>query len=226
MAARFRFLPESPLRDPSLHGILLGNLFTLAAAVTQHWPLAPLMWIYWGQSVVIGALNVVRMLSLKEFSTDGFTSGGVQPPPTRATAIQTAAFFALHYGFFHFGYLVFLLAGAGGGRIDARAVPSVVTATIVFALAHSYSLWRNHGRDFRDRKPNLGALMFYPYVRILPMHLTIIFGSMIAHAALPLFVLLKTGADGGMHLIEHALFRGTGEPVTPEAAPGDDARAA
>jgi hypothetical protein len=49
--------------------------------------------------------------------------------------------------------------------------------------------------------------MFYPYLRIIPMHFTIIFGSMLPQGMLPLFVLLKTGADAGMHLVEHWLFR-------------------
>ena len=84
-----------------------------------------------------------------------------------------------------------------------------------FALAHGYSLCWNKARDFRDRKPNLGTIMFYPYLRIIPMHLTIIIGSTATSLALPLFIVLNTLSDAGMHKIEHALFR-RGAPAAAE----------
>ena len=47
--------------------------------------------------------------------------------------------------------------------------------------------------------------MFTPYLRIVPMHLTIIFGGLMAHtnAGLLLFGVLKTVADVAMHAVEH-----------------------
>lgn len=53
----------------------------------------------------------------------------------------------------------------------------------------------------------LGTLMFYPYLRIIPMHLTIIFGSMMGEGKVVLFMILKTVSDAAMHMVEHALFR-------------------
>ena len=45
-------------------------------------------------------------------------------------------------------------------------------------------------------KPNLGKLMFLPYLRIIPMHLTIIFGIMgDSTFSIVFFVALKTVAD-------------------------------
>jgi len=45
-------------------------------------------------------------------------------------------------------------------------------------------------------KPNLGKLMFLPYLRILPMHLTIIFGIIGGSTfSILFFVALKTIAD-------------------------------
>ena len=48
--------------------------------------------------------------------------------------------------------------------------------------------------------------MFWPYARILPIHLTIILGTgvMDGSHALILFLGLKTAADLVMHAIEHA----------------------
>lgn len=48
--------------------------------------------------------------------------------------------------------------------------------------------------------------MFYPYARIIPMHLTIIFGPAF-NLSLPLFLLLKTIADVIMHSVEYNVLR-------------------
>jgi hypothetical protein len=220
MSAPRWFDSGSPLGDRSLHGILLGNLVTLAAGLANDWSAAPLLWIYWGQSVVIGIANVVRMLRLDQFSTEGFTSGGRRVPETKSGKIQTAVFFAVHYGFFHLGYFVFLAAGAVGGKLGPNDWLGVGVSVFAFALAHGYSLWWNESRDFKDRKPNLGTLMFYPYLRIIPMHLTIIIGSSATSMALPLFIGLKTLSDCGMHLVEHAIFRRGSAPAVHGARQG------
>jgi hypothetical protein len=53
--------------------------------------------------------------------------------------------------------------------------------------------------------------MFLPYLRILPMHLTIILGGLASRDGgawtLVLFTLLKTAADVAMHVAEQAIFR-------------------
>lgn len=97
--------------------LLLSNLVTIVLAVYQQWDVYVLMWIYWGQSVIIGYFNVRRIMDLKKFSTTGFKINNRSVKPTPETQRKTAVFFALHYGFFHFGYLVFLTADtkvAGG----------------------------------------------------------------------------------------------------------------
>lgn len=196
---------EHPLLGGAAQGILFSNAVTLAGALFQHWPALPVLAVYWGQSVAIGVLNVIRMLTLKEFSTDGFRSGGRPVPPTRAGQVSTAKFFAFHYGVFHLVYALFLFKGARMGHLDGWT-PWIVAANVaMFAAAHAWPLVTSGGQDYRG-KPNLGVLMFYPYLRILPMHLAIILGSVFS-SALPLFIVLKTGADLGMHAIEHRLFR-------------------
>ena len=55
----------------------------------------------------------------------------------------------------------------------------------------------------------MGRAMFLPYARIVPMHLTIIFGSVLLSltttpkVVLVFFLLLKTAADLAMHFSEH-----------------------
>jgi hypothetical protein len=161
------------------------------------------MWIYWGQSVVIGFFNWKRMRSLKRFSTQGFTMNDTPVPETDAGKKQVSAFFAIHYGFFHLGYLVFLMAERN--NLALWDILGVLVCVAVFFFNHRYSYAYNLENDLK-RIPNIGTMMFFPYARILPMHFTIIMGDRMAAYGmeeLVFFLLLKTLADWIMHVIEH-----------------------
>jgi hypothetical protein len=185
--------------------LLLSNLLTIAMALIQGWDVSILMWIYWGQSVVIGYFNVHRIMDLEQFSTQGFRINNQAVEPTRETQRKTAMFFAMHYGMFHLVYFVFLFKGASlDGPVSLLGAGVCVLA---FYLNHRFSWRYNRARD-RERVPNIGNIMFFPYLRIIPMHLTILLGgSLGGHGtfALLFFLLLKTAADVAMHVIEHAM---------------------
>jgi hypothetical protein len=194
--------------------LLLSNLVTIALAVYQHWDVFVLMWVYWGQSVIIGYFNVRRIMDLKRFSTAGFMINDQPVKPTPATQRQTAVFFALHYGIFHLGYLVFLSADtkvAGGFPVFY-----VLLCIGVFYLNHWFS-YRHNREQEQQRVPNIGSLMFFPYIRIIPMHLMIVAGVTVlggSTGALIVFLLLKTAADVAMHVVEHAMARGAARRAT------------
>ena len=196
----------SPTRDISLLAILFGNLLSAVMAFIYDWSLGEVMWIYWGQSVTVGVTNYIRIMSLKEFSTEGFTSNGSPVPENEAGKRSTATFFAFHYGAFHAAYAVFLWQEMPLDMIQQGTAAMMIVCLSAFVFSHSFSLSQNMTKDFKDKKPNLGTLMFYPYMRILPMHLTIIFGSM-SGLGMVIFMGLKTLADLGMHMVEHHLFQ-------------------
>lgn len=212
----FRFTPGR--LDSSGWSLLGANAVTIAIALLRRWPLPELMWVYWGQSVTIGFFSFLRILSLKQFSTEGVRVNDRPVEPTAKTKFESAAFFACHYGIFHLGYLGFLVAGpvpgwgAGGARFDPLFL-GVCLAT--FFVNHAFSFAHNFQRD-RRRRPNIGTVMLFPYARILPMHITIIIGGAVGGGpvALALFLVLKTGADLIMHAIEHSEER---LPDLPEA---------
>ncbi len=185
--------------------LLLTNLLTTAMALVQNWDVSVLMWIYWGQSVVIGYFNVHRILDLDRFSTQGFRINDRAVEPTRATQRKTATFFAMHYGMFHLVYFVFLVKDASlDGTVSLLGVAVCVFA---FYLNHRFS-WQYHRARDRERVPNIGNIMFFPYLRIIPMHLTILLGGLSGgHGTFSLlfFLMLKTAADVAMHVIEHAM---------------------
>ena len=192
-------------QDVSLWFLLVSNLTTIFFAMNDGWNLLTIMWIYWTQSIIIGLFNFIRILQLKEFSTENFYINGKSAQPTQKTKNFTAFFFLAHYGLFHFVYAIFLLTGvfivSGESSFDTKYI--FLSASLFF-FNHLFSYFYNKPRDTRQQ--NIGALMFYPYVRILPMHLTIILGSYF-NSALIFFLILKTVADCAMHVVEHKIIR-------------------
>ena len=162
--------------DPTAWSLLAANLFTLALAAIEAWDLRSLMWIYWTQSVIIGAFNFARILTLRDFRTTGLMQGGRQVPRTQAAKRSVAFFFLAHYGFFHLVYALFLAGTPRPARTTdvsetGLGIGALLLCGAAFLVNHAFS-YRHHRECDRTRAPNLGRVMFFPYARILPMHLT------------------------------------------------------
>jgi len=201
--------------DLSFWTLIISNLLVIIWAMIEKWSLGLVMWVYWSQSVTIGILWFFKILTLKQFSTKGFKINNRAVEPTTGTKIQTAVFFLVHYGFFHVVYAVFLSAELGSVR-----TMSVFFLAGIFFIYQCFSFFYNRKWD-NKRKPNIGTMMFFPYARIIPMHLTIIIGGGLSGGgykgkmALAFFMLLKTLADVVMHVVER---RGFGDkPAKDEA---------
>lgn len=223
--------PDIP-PDAAVRGILIANGFTLAMAVWQGWSVLQLLWPFWMQSLIIGWYARQRILKLTQFCTKGVKVNDRAVDPTPETQRDAANFFALHYGFFHLGYFVFLAAftltsdaqgfievtNEGTGQVSQVQIGRVHPLDFVIYLGLAWGFWQSHRASHREHvaadlgnTPNLGTLMFLPYARIVPMHLCIILAIPLGGAgAIWFFVLLKTGADVLMHRIEHRLLQGGG----------------
>jgi len=194
--------------DRSLTVLVLSNLLTIVLAVVQQWDVYVLMWIYWAQSVIIGYFNVHRILGLERFTSSGFTINNKPVKRTAEGKRQTALLFGMHYGLFHLGYMAYLVSvSAVHGGLPLFGM---LVCIFAFYLNHRFSYHYNRERE-REVIHNIGNLMAFPYVRIIPMHLMIVIGSGFLgnnSIALVFFLLLKTIADVAMHVIEHAMARG------------------
>jgi len=158
-----------------------------------------MLWIYWLQSVIIGVFQAARMLSLRRFSTAHLRINGMPAQPTLGTKTFIVAFFLMHYGLFHLGYGLLLSQ-------HAPLVLGLLPFAALFVINHAISL-RDHLRADENSIPNIGALMFLPYARIVPMHIILILGARMPldQTGLALFLALKTAADALMHVIEHSI---------------------
>ncbi len=192
----------------STRSLLAVNAATVALALALDWPVATLLWPYWVQSIVIGFFSCKRILALGRFSTEGFTMNDRAVSPTPATQRSVAVFFAVHYGFFHVIYLIFLM-GQYTGQLRWWDWAGLFVLGVSFAWNHRLSFNQNVEAD-RAGTPNIGTLMFLPYGRIIPMHLTIIFGGALggdSALSVLIFGALKTTADVLMHHVEHRVLQ-------------------
>ncbi|MBI2593474.1 hypothetical protein HYW44_02420 [Candidatus Daviesbacteria bacterium] len=187
------------LFDFSTISLLFSNIIIIILAVAQKWDVATVLWVYWMQSIIIGFFQFLRILSLKNFSTENFTINNRSVEPTPGTKLYTAFFFLFHYGFFHFIYAIFLFNFFTNKLLNFTYL---FMGGFIFFLNHFFSFYHNRIVD-QQKTQNIGQLIFAPYARIIPMHLIIIFGAFLGQSTLIVFLLLKTLADLVMHIFKH-----------------------
>ncbi len=185
-------------RDKSIWLLLFTNIVFIVAAIKGQYSFPQILMTYWVQSVIIGLFNFFKILSLKNFSTKDFSMNGKSVKNTTRTKINVAFFFLFHYGTFHLVYLIFILVEHGRRSVDLSLLG---WAALGFFLNHLFSAVYNYRTT--SQKENIGQVMFFPYLRIIPMHLVIIFGSAMGQGAFVFFMLLKTAVDSIMHWLEH-----------------------
>jgi len=159
------------------------------------------LWLYWFQSVVIGLFTAIKIFLSKE-KTEMIVNGTKK----QVGGVLAGLFFIFHYGFFHLVYFIFLSVFTA--RYFFIYKTPLTFSNILFFSISIVFLFVNHLISFiisrkKDSNKSITRLMFFPYARIMPMHLIIIFGLALGSFALPFFLILKTIADVVMHQVEH-----------------------
>jgi hypothetical protein len=207
-----------PSLDLSLWFLVFSNAVTIFVALIEGWDIGVVFVVYWIQSVIIGAVNVLRMLTLKmeDFGRDYLDEFAGKKLPKGVNSFESglrfakvflAGFFMIHYGGFMYGYSEFIHPMRYMHSADG---PYIALTSLVFLSDHVFSFIYNRGRRRYGREFFVEA-MFKPYFRIIPMHVTIIVGSFIllilgdkaASLVLVFFLALKTYADAKTHIWEH-----------------------
>ncbi len=198
--------------SPTALVLIAANLLPLYGVLVLGWAVFPMMVLFWLENVVIGVLNVLRIIFASPSGAAGWASKLILVP-----------FFTVHYGLFTavHGLLVFSLFGGkpyealidGLWTIDAarHAITEFALWPGLAALAasHLFSFFWNYlgQREFQQARPE--ALMHAPYSRVIVLHVTIIFGGILIQMfnsplwALLLLIGLKIGVDLRAHLKEH-----------------------
>ena len=204
-------MPATPPVPPpvriSVLILIAVNLLPLGGVMFYGMTVFAVMVLFWAENVIIGILNVVRMLTLFKLRGD-------------LAALATAAFFTLHYGIFTLvhGFFVFLLFSPDGpdsfgfSTLDAGfgvfAIPLVA-----LILSHTLSFLVNFLWQKEYLVVSADELMMQPYGRIVALHVTILFGGFVVMEmgeplyALVLLILVKIAIDTAAHRHEHRKFQ-------------------
>lgn len=209
--------PPVPLDGWIVLQILASNAVAIAASYREHWSMLMLILPFWFQSVAIGAFTWLRMLQLERFSTAGVAIDGRAVDASAQTRDRLANFFALHYGGFHLGYAVFIGMLAKDGKFPGAVANEPLQTLGMMAIVALFvgAQYREYARTVaadRARTPNIGAIDWLPYFRVVPMHLVIVGGAMYwsGDRALLTFGALKTAVDLITYLLGRRVDAGAG----------------
>ncbi len=186
------------LLDPIIYFLLGINIALLLAYYQGIISVETIIYTYYFQSLTIGLSYYIQMLTLTDYSVEGFKINGEQAVKSPKTKGCTTTFFLFHFGFFHLGYLIFLLVSFKF-NVDRNVL---WTSVIAFAIGECIAVIRRRIEN-TDEKPNIGTLMFTPYLRIIPMHIFILAGGFLGHTekTFIIFILLKIISDVLMHIV-------------------------
>lgn len=215
------------LQRPSLSiaALTIANLVPLLGVFILNWDAAAIVLLYWIENLIIGSLNILRMVLVN-----------VKSPSRQFQKLFMVPFFCIHFGGFcavhGFFLLTFFKLGTdtdffspkttwAGPLIFIQLLVSVVMRlwenrppglewpTLGLLISHGISFVRNYiiGKEYLSL--NLGALMMRPYKRVALMHVAIIAGGvpiMMVGSPVPLLcilIVLKTGMDIWLHNRSH-----------------------
>lgn len=187
---------------PSAIALIIANLLPLAGVVLFDWAVLDLMLLYWVENVVVGVINVLRMIA-------GRGTGRLFLIP----------FFAVHYGMFCFGHYTAISHLFGVDLVEAFAMPVAEAlrspmwiAVAGITLSHLFSFKFNFIDGKEYRRTGINRLMTRPYGRIVALHIAVIAGGFFITTLdnpLPALIVLIAGKivfDLRMHTAERRVF--------------------
>ncbi len=203
-----------PLFRPSDRGGFISLVFLVAAnavpaigVILLDWDPYMILFIYWGESLIAGFFNVLKMLISGAIENGAFSRSGL------GQGIGLSLFFTLHYGIFMLVHLIFLVVFMfftgfkGGGNYNPfnsfvsffpagfsliEVIDSEFSAVIAIFISYAVSFYFQFIKTGAYNHTAAPDYMMRPYKRIVVMHLTIIFGA---------FVFLLSGFKSGLFVV-------------------------
>ncbi|MGD8469960.1 MAG: DUF6498-containing protein [Desulfobacterales bacterium] len=226
-----RFVSHKNLQKPSLsiQALTIANLLPLFGVVFLDWDAAAIVLLYWIENLIIGVINIFRMILVK-----------VESPAGQFQKLFMIPFFCVHFGGFCAVHGFFLLAffkiGPSANALDPgkpwmgpliflqllysvvmqlwqSRPPGLEWPALGLAVSHGISFVKNFlwGKEYRSLKIN--QIMMRPYKRIVLMHVAIIAGGVFVMklgspaGLLCVLIFLKIGMDIWLHAKSHRAAR-------------------
>ena len=217
----------------SLIILILVNLLPIFGVIYGGWNVFEIVVLYWFENVVIGVVNVFKIMTSAPSKDDAEVNGQPLPEYLRSDASKVfhhvakfflIPFFTFHYGMFCFvhGIFVFALLGQKSGALEAGSPISgmreitgnllqsdIKWCVIAIIASHVFSFFHNYLGKGEYRKNTPSELMHAPYGRIVVLHIAIILGAFVITAMgssvgmLILLIIGKIIIDAKLHLRSH-----------------------
>lgn len=216
LGCSFRLISGAPPKDYMLVSLpiqlsvlvlIAVNLLPLGGVLFYGLTVFAVMVLFWSENVVIGILNVAKMLTLFKLRGD-------------VGALGLAIFFGMHYGIFTVVHGVFVFTLFSPANSATSSLSTVDAGFGVFAIpllaliaSHTLSFLFNFLWQKEYEVVTSQELMVQPYGRVIALHVTIIFGGFVVMSlgepvyALALLILVKIGIDVAAHSHEHKKLR-------------------
>ncbi len=192
---------------PSIISLIVANIVPLIGVLFFGWSLFAVVAIYWAENVVIGAINVLKILfanpDVRQLAVgfvpktgeerehlEDLTQNWQQHSRTlHALKLFLIPFFIFHYGLFCFVHGMFILVLLGNDDPFSAQAPNDAQmierftqehlwwGVAALAISHLVSFFTNYLGRGEYRRMIPIVLMFQPYLRVVLLHVAILLGA-------------------------------------------------
>jgi hypothetical protein len=189
--------------DPSFWALLAVNVYSVYYYVIHPSIFTTLIWLYWTQSVMLGAFNFLDIITLGNKGVNDLTNSNGTKVNWGKGHIGLAFFFLFHYGFFHLVYAVFI----GTMKITGPFDNEFFRIFLLFFLGSQIINFVQHKIQYKKTQPDIGKMFFMPYLRIVPMHLCILIPAFLGWSNMLVFLVLKVVADMFTYVLTSSYYK-------------------
>ena len=216
------WMKQASRHRPSTIGLIAANAVPLVGVFLFGWSTFAIVAIYWAENVVIGAINVLKILfadpSLEQMQSQLQPKTGEErehyedmtknwqkhSKSLHGIKFFLIPFFIVHYGLFCTVHGVFIFVLLGGNGPFANEMPNLSTMLQMFtqehlwwcigalATSHLVSFFSNYLGREENKRTNPILLMFQPYVRVVVLHIAILLGA---------FMTIALGSSAGVLIL-------------------------
>jgi len=130
------------------------------------------------------------MITLKNVDVSNMTFNN-KPATVKQAKGCLPIFFLFHYGIFHLVYFVFLLVDFKLSDTNFSYLKWAACGVLLQQIIH----FTQNKIKYSQLQGNIGTMFFIPYLRIVPMHLTILLPKFLGWTPALTFLILKTVFD-------------------------------
>ena len=127
----------------SVLALIVANLVPLYGVFRLHWPVFPILLLFWMENVVVGVFNVFKMLVASPAE-----------PATWLTKSVMIPFFCVHYGMFTLVHGIFVFVLFGGYATSGASFPD--SGSVVDAIAGFSEAAKKGAESTRDMISRIG----------------------------------------------------------------------